>query len=348
MPQPLLRRKHWPAALLVILTFAGYFIARRHQSFRPIKLEGVHGGQIAFSGDGRLLACGGGDGSSNATVQVVEVASRRITRSLSSPGGTMMSAVALSPDGTLVAAAVKGASWPGEKLPILVWNTQTGRLLHTLENVPGAGANDLAFSPDGRSLCSIRDGTVSFWDMATGSQKTVPFPQPQVGSYSMEFNGDVLLIGGIWGVWAYDLKQAKQLPVPRRGWGSICAVALSPDGTVAAASGQSPAITVWDVATGRILMDTWQPGGGSVGALAMSSDNNTLVSSGTGGVLLWRISANPYSRTLTPQSGFNDGQYLNLAPPGVFSDGQYLTISPDGSMLAASEWAGHVRLYRLR
>ena len=108
---------------------------------------------IAFSPDGRLLACGGGrsrgDDVPAGEVMIWEVASGKELATLEAPSGEVQR-VAFSPDGRSLAAAsdqmLRGA--------MVVWNVATGREQFRADNLPSA-ALDLAYSPDGRLLAVV-------------------------------------------------------------------------------------------------------------------------------------------------------------------------------------------------
>ncbi|MCG8584613.1 MAG: hypothetical protein MI757_07875, partial [Pirellulales bacterium] len=73
----------------------------------------------------------------------------------------VVTAIAMSPDGSTLAAA-------GDDHKVRIWNAATGKTIHLL----GAHKDWLravAFSPDGTMLATGGDdGLVKFWDVATG------------------------------------------------------------------------------------------------------------------------------------------------------------------------------------
>lgn len=74
--------------------------------------------------------------------------------------GRPVSALAFSPDGTVLASATWGRA-------IRLWAAPTGSEIRSYRMPPGVWAQRLAYSPDGKRLASAnRDGTVLVWDVA--------------------------------------------------------------------------------------------------------------------------------------------------------------------------------------
>ncbi len=135
-----------------------------------------------------------------------------------------LDAVAISPDGKLVAAG----SADGQ---IHIWDEATGALLRTLPGHASA-ATAVAFAPDGKSLASAgRDSVIRLWDVGSG-QQIRQFDGHEQPALSLAFSSDgaSLASGGedtrilIWNT-AGGLRT-----VLRGHLDSVSAVAFSADG----------------------------------------------------------------------------------------------------------------------
>ncbi|HMC63570.1 MAG TPA: sigma factor-like helix-turn-helix DNA-binding protein, partial [Gemmataceae bacterium] len=144
---------------------------------------------------------------------------------------------------------------------VRIYDTATAKTVANLKR-DGARMMFASFSPDGRSLASIsyeeKDDAVSIWDLATGQERhRLKGTRDTEGCAAFSPDSKLLATGGqgrdmvLW-----DVATGKEL---RRfgAWYGAAAVAFTPDGkTLAAGSG---AITLWDVATGRLLPASANP-----------------------------------------------------------------------------------------
>jgi WD40 repeat protein len=122
-------------------------------------------GRLAISSDGKTVAAG-----INFEVKVWDVATSKFVHTLKpKPEKGELQAVAISPDGKVVAAASVDFDDPKvNRYRLDLWSLQSGKHLasckgHTAEVV------ELTFSPDGRTLAAAsRDNTIKVWDVPAG------------------------------------------------------------------------------------------------------------------------------------------------------------------------------------
>jgi WD40 repeat protein len=199
---------------------------------------------IAFSRDGSRLAAAGLKG-----VFILDTLTGSRIRSLPGNLGGVNS-MAFSPDGQqLVTGSNKSA--------ILVWDTVTGKLLHTLmgEWPYGPSKSTVAFSPDGRLIAAVNgfrtiNHTVHVYDASSGEQK-------------------LRLVGHRDQVWE---------------------VVFSPDSQRLASLSNNETAKLWELESGHELL-SWKFTTGlanSPGAIAFTADGRRLMAVGkTGLVRVW-------------------------------------------------------------
>jgi WD40 repeat protein len=307
----------------------------------------IHGGwvwDVAFSPDGTQLATAGADGNA----MVWDLASGDALLVL--PDSTdVVHSVAFSPDGQMLAAV-------GAERSVTLWETASGRKLRTLtghvEDRPGTlpllrGAVAATFSPQcldpsgaPAEQCPLAtigmDGQVIVWDALTG-QRLFDYQDPTCGLKSVAFSpsGELLAIGSTGE--PPDLSgTAKVLEVAsgkvlssmpgHQGW--VWDLAFNPDGRRLATVDYWGIGRVWDVATGKPLVELIGPPSGQ--AVTYCSEGTLLATgSGDGTVTLWN-----------PESG------LPLLSLGGHTDPVGgIACSPDGDYLATAGFGGMARVY---
>lgn len=176
----------WPAwraglALLVAMALLAWAPSPAHAaepSTAPqLRIEaGMHTvsiNRIATDAQGRWAVTA----SDDKTARVWDVVGGRLLQVLRPPLGEgnegKLFAVALSPDGAVVAAAGwTGYDWYG-KHDVYLFNRSTGQLMHRLRGLPNV-IGHLAFIPDGRWLAAtLEEGGLRAWRWAEGSAPLV-------------------------------------------------------------------------------------------------------------------------------------------------------------------------------
>ncbi|OAR24626.1 hypothetical protein A8W25_19835 [Streptomyces sp. ERV7] len=242
-------------------------------------------GALTAAPDGRSMATIGGDG----TVRLNDLTHHLRTRTLYTTDTDQIRALALSPDGHSLATGDATAR---------LWDTTTGRLRATLpDRARMEEFQELAFTPDGRSLAATGALNVRVWEPASGRV---------LAGRTDDHTG-------------------------------VQDTALSPDGrTRATSSVRTETVSLWDIAAGRLrvtLPDSrkWPR------ALSFSPDGRTLAASDGTALRLWDTTTGHLRTTLTPsrRAGPSPSSKKSVTD-GLCEGVRQIVFSPDGRTLATS------------
>ncbi|MEM7062040.1 MAG: WD40 repeat domain-containing protein [Cyanobacteria bacterium P01_B01_bin.77] len=316
---------------------------------------------VAFSPDGKLLACGGADstirvwhieqgdcltvlkghsdqvwsigfsadsqqlvsGSLDQTARLWDVTTGNCYRVIQGHSDQIW-ATSIHPSGELLATGSMDQT-------IKLWQLSTGKCLRTWQGYTNQ-VHAVTFNPTGDTLATGGDDTVvRLWDQQTG-HCTKNLVGHGRGVWSVDFNpqGTLLASGSMdqtikfWHVTSG--RCIRTLP-SQLGW--VRALAFSPDGKFLAACGIAPLVHLWDVASGR-CMRTFLGHRDQLWCLAFSPDGRQLATSGADQeIRLWDVATGMCQRV------------LSCAEDWIYD----LAFEPDGNRLASGGSEGTVRIW---
>jgi WD40 repeat protein len=276
---------------------------------------------LAFSPDGKRLACGGGYyvySNTPAHVRVLDTATGKEFVECKETHSGPVVGLAFSPDGKRIASASTGLDFQGlargdraalttPKGEVILWDADTGMKLFRWP-----GCNAVAFSPKGDWLASAdQDRTITVRETATGSKvMTLPGHAGKVRSLAFSSDGkrlasaataftlpgkDPIQVHRDFKLW--DLNTQTEVTAELRGHpGPVADLAFSPTGPLLATAATNT-IRVWDLTTGEEKLALAGPA--PIVALAFSPDGQRLASADLSltAITLWDVTTGRLAQT---------------------------------------------------
>ncbi len=156
-------------------------------------------------------------------------------------------AVALTRDGGMAAAVEIRRPDPDRILALRDGNS--GELLRDLGSIRDPTKYRLTFTPNGKTLLGYDERTITLWDTATGSQIGQFSPgRAKLHGLAVHPSGRFFVtVGADRTARTWDLASLRQTEALKWTVGKLSSVALSPDGTLAAAGGEKGQVVLWDI-----------------------------------------------------------------------------------------------------
>jgi WD40 repeat protein len=240
---------------------------------------------IAVSPDGRRLVTA----SDDASVRIWDTSTRRrIGNPLTTEQLHRVSALAISPDSTLVAAAGDGGT--------ALWNLGGGEFVGMLLAATGAHSS-VAFNPDGTTIATgdSGGGSIALWHTATREADSAPLAGQQAGApvTALSFDrGGTLLAAGSADFSAFVWNLSSRDHTEFRGHDqTVHTVILTGDGRTLITESQN-AVKIWDVQSGSEVGNIAQKDGSDdLNDVALSHDGDTLAVIRDHRIQLWSLAA---------------------------------------------------------
>jgi WD40 repeat protein len=260
---------------------------------------------------------------------------------LPNAASTHIVSLAVSPDGSMLAAGISLSEASITAGLVLLWNLSTRALAGVIQE-PGL-TGSLAFTPDGQSLATAtHSGNVDLWDVAR-RVKTATLQVPPTTSHApvaavaVSPDGKTIAFGtedkqgnnSLVELWSTTTRQVTQSV--KAGTQGVEAVAFSPNGKQLAIGSLDGSVRLWDLHVLSGPIGTFAGHRYPIEHVAFSPDSKTLLSASDDGTVgLW------------------DTQASTLG--GLANSSIATAFSPDGKTLAISTSAGTgqaIALYRM-
>jgi WD40 repeat protein len=278
-----------------------------------------------FTGPGEIVSAGSGQ-----KLLYWDVKSGKKAREVAIKDYSIM-ALERSPDGkTLIVGASTGR--------VSLHDPATGaEKAFFLDARSRSQVRNVALSPDGKTLAVTQRGALLLWDVGSKAlrKKVTGFRSYEMPLAFTHDSKHAVTVGPDFKVHLYDAqtgKDARTLEIPPRTPGTspssstIRALAVSPDGKFLAGGGNTGAVLLWDLGTGKVVQRMSHPGSFSPQKITFRPDGRFLAASSNVQVHVFGVASGKELRQFTAPFG---PRSLAWSP-----DGKKLVCAGGGNMLS--------------
>ncbi|MCT7972896.1 trypsin-like peptidase domain-containing protein [Laspinema olomoucense] len=274
---------------------------------------------LSLSRDGKILVSTNGEGTIN--VWDIEKGTIRHTFSWT---GNIRDAIALSPDGRLLAAGIWDDTDNTPKIQL--WDTDTGEAVQTLTHPGSDGISAVAFSPNSQTLASSGKNII-LWNANTGQVLNTLAGNSPYSSYSLAFSpdGEMIASSSVELIQLWNSSSGEEVNrIELLGEHIVNGLIFSSQGNLLLSQTDS-GIQFWNPSNGSAV--TRIPQGQKY---ALSPDGQTLALCAGSEISLVNVASTQVVRTL-------------LAPSSCYQ----LVFLPDGKTLVSGGDGGKIELWDL-
>ena len=258
---------------------------------------------LVFSKDGSTLIAAGGTPARFGEIQIWDVATAKLRRSVTMTGDTVFG-MSLAPDGSKIAAGCTDNT-------VRIIDAASGKELFKIGNHENWVLGTV-FGGDGKRIVSVgRDRAAKLTDAGSGAfLENVNLLRGELAAVARHPSKEIVVVGGEDRTpYVYMMDRPKNMKIAddttlvrklERQAGAIAALAWSADGNRIAVGGASPEVTIYDANSGERVAACKGHSAG-IYTIAFSPDGQTLASGGFDGqVRLCQVSTGQLTKAFIP------------------------------------------------